>query len=171
MAEGPMLRRISLALLLTLSAATAAAGVRVAFIQPERFTDASLSGSFARGPDEPALSRLKVHLEGLGARHLRPDQVLSIEIVDVDLAGRMEWPRRFVGEVRVLRDIDAPHVVLRYSLDESGRVTLQGAEDVTDLNYRSRYNAYYRDDALRYEKALLDAWFRDRIVERRPQRR
>ena len=156
-------------LLALLGAAPAAAGMRIAFIHPERFTDASLDGSFASGPNEPALARLKEHLETLGARHFGSNQTLSIEFIDVDLAGRVEWPRGFAGEVRVVREFDPPRLVLRYSLVEMGRVILQGQEDVTDVNYRSRYNnPYFRSDALRYEKALLDRWFRARIVERQP---
>jgi hypothetical protein len=161
----------SIAVFIVASAAGAMAAnatMRVTFVHPERFSDASFDRGYAWGPDEPALSRLKAHLEALGAKHLRPDQTLAIEILDVDLAGRLEWPRGFAGELRVLTDIDAPRFVIRYRLSEGARQVLRAEETVTDVNFRSRTGAYFRSDRLRYEKALLDDWFRARILERRP---
>jgi len=166
-----LIRQIALLVLASAaSAAAAGAAMRVTFVHPERFSDASFDRGYAWGPDEPALSRLKAHLEALGARHLKPDQTLAIEILDVDLAGRLEWPRGFAGELRALTDIDAPRFVLRYTLHESARQVLSAQETVTDVNFRSRTGAYFRNDRLRHEKALLDDWFRARILERRPPR-
>ena len=41
----------------------------------------------------------------------------------------------------------------------------QREETVADMNYRVRPEGRYSNDLLRYEKAMLDDWFRSRFGE------
>jgi len=143
--------------------AWAAADVRVSFADPERYTDASIRGDHRIGPDAPALQVIRGHLRRLGERYLRPDDVLSIEILDIDLAGRYE-PWRFPGQdLRYMREVTWPTIKVRYTLLRQGSAALDGEEVVTDQNYLMRAGARHSGTPLFYEKAMLDDWFRDRF--------
>jgi hypothetical protein len=43
-----------------------------------------------------------------------------------------------------------------------------GDETISDINYLMRASIAYSSDSLRYEKAMLDEWFRTRFVDRQP---
>ena len=73
-------------------------------------------------------------------RHVEP---LRVEIVDIDRAGRIDERSR----VRVVRDVYPARIVLRYK----GKT-----ETLTGLPVAAA--ARYGNDALRYERALLDDW-------------
>ena len=161
----------SLALLLGLAVAAgslpARAEVAVTFDHPERYTDAALysdrAGVRAR---QPAMDGIRQHLEHLGTRYLRPGQTLRIEVLDIDLAGRFEPWRPFASDVRFMREVTWPRITVRYSLEEGGKVRSAATETIVDQNYLSQVGGYFQSDSLRYEKAMLDNWFRARFVER-----
>ncbi|WP_284266303.1 DUF3016 domain-containing protein [Bradyrhizobium iriomotense] len=131
------------------------AGVKVRFINPERYTDADSFGGASR---EVTLAEFRAYLETLGRRLLAPGQNLSIDVLDIDLAGQDE-PRGRGTEVRVMRDVTPPRIKLRYTLSGGGRRTTSGEDDLSDMNYlmnsSGRLSGRYG-----YEKALLDDWFR-----------
>jgi len=163
-----MLRPLLLALACAGWSAAAGAAVNVAFVAPERYADATAYDSRLPQAREPVLKDLRRHLERLGERQLAPAQTLTLEVLDVDLAGRFEAWRPQARDVRFLREATWPRIVLRWRLDEAGREVAAGEETVTDLNYLGRPTRYGSHDRLRYEKAMLDGWFQRRIVERRP---
>jgi hypothetical protein len=153
------------ALALASPAASAADGaVRVAYVQPEKFTDASLYGGYGEKARAPALDGLRLHLERLGQRYLQPDQVLTIEVSDLDLAGRFEPWRALSYDVRYLTDITWPRMTLRYTLSQGAREIAQGEERISDMAYLMTANVRVGSDSLRYEKKMLDDWFRARFV-------
>ena len=133
-------------------AAKAAPQVNVSFIEPEKFTD--LQSTWLRDAD--LLSVLSEHLQMLGQKHLGETQVLDIAITDIDLAGSLEYHWR-LSPLRVMRDISSPRISLRWRLgltDAMTEVTLR------DMAYLSRINRYPDGDPLRYEKLMLDDWFK-----------
>ena len=90
-------------------------------------------------------------------------------MLDVDLAGLVEpWHYRLPYDVRVLRSVTWPSVKLRYRLVQGEQVLASGDETISDMNYLEHPNAYSTTDPLRYEKWMLDEWFEDRLVDRRP---
>jgi hypothetical protein len=142
------------------------AEVKVSFSQPERYTDASLHGGVkARAA---TLNGLQKHLESLGTHYLSPEQVLTIEVSDIDLAGRYEPWRMNASDTRILREITWPRITLRYTLERNGVVLVRAKETIRDLNYLMRAGANRSSDPLRYEKAMLDEWFRVRFIDRPP---
>lgn len=149
---------VSLLLAATFLATAANAAVKVNFIGAERYRDVRGSGSRAG-----TLNELRQHLQTLGARYLKPGQTLSIDILDVDLAGEMEPMSRTGSEIRVVRSVTPPKIKLRYKLVQRGRVIAQGRETLTDMNYMMRSGSLSQGH-LSYEKDMLSTWFRSKFT-------
>ena len=56
------------------------------------------------------------------AEKLPPGQQLSIKVLDVNLAGELEWVRRTADELRVLRNVTWPMIEFEYQLSDNGRL-------------------------------------------------
>lgn len=154
--------------LLTIAGAAraGAADAVVSFVAPERFTDASLRGGYGPTAQAHALDAIARHIQERAAQALPANQTLTVEVLDVDLAGRFD-PRLYQNaDLRVLTEATWPRITLRYSLTENGRVLLSAEETLIDQSYLGRPTRA-SSDPLRYEKTMLDDWFRDRIVARR----
>ena len=145
------------------SAAQPSGSVQVSFDAQAAFTDA---GSTPR-EREQRLAALAEHLKALGQRGLGDDRALSIELIDLDLAGTLQLVRHPAGTaVRVLRGgADGPHIELRYSLSDATQVIASGHETLFDAGSARSRLALDRDegDPLRQEKQLLDHWFAQRF--------
>jgi hypothetical protein len=144
------------------------AGLTVSFIHPEKYTDAAYSRSFPSDKDRAEVTRdIERHLQQLASRSLPPDTALSIDVLDVDLAGHFEpWRAASAADLRVMRGVTWPRMHLRFTLTQGGQVVASGDERVLDQNYQLTVNRYSTSDRLRYEKAMLDDWFERRIVRR-----
>jgi hypothetical protein len=160
---------LSASCLLALSgAASAGPGLSVAFIHPEAYADAAYGrapgGELERAQVQRDIER---HLERLAEGGLAPGRHLGIEILEIDLAGQLE-PFRFRpgSDVRVFREVSWPRLALRYTLTIGGQVAESREEQLADMDYLGSFNRYSRSDRLRYEKAMLDAWFSKRIAGR-----
>jgi Protein of unknown function (DUF3016) len=129
----------------------------ITFIHPETYRDASKS--YGYGSDAQVLDAIRVHLQKLAARELPAGYSLSIEILDIDLAGYIDW--RYQGNVRVIRDATWPRMTLRYVLMHDGATIASQQERINNMNFN--WGGY--SDPLRYEKAMLDDWFA-RVITR-----
>lgn len=140
--------------------AQAAGTVQVSFVEPDKFADAG------RSFDRPAnLKTIETHLQDLGQRYLADGQTLSIEVLDVDLAGELRPSRRSGTDVRVVRGgADWPRMALRYVLEGGGLPSQRGEDRIADLSYALRGSSYANRDPLRYEKRMLDDWFKSRFA-------
>ena len=133
------------------------AGVQVQFDKPDNYTDVP----FSPRDREQVLAGLADHFTWLG-KSLRPGQELKIEVTDVDLAGREDPARRGAFDVRVMSGrADWPRMRLRYSLEQNGKVIACGNAYLSDMSYMQRINRYSSSDSLRYEKQMIDDWFRN----------
>lgn len=131
--------------------------VQVEYISPEKFTDIS---STNYGPPNPNyLDQLRKHVEKKAAGYLRPGEQLTISIKDIDMAGGFEpWIMPVNPDVRMVRDIYPPRIVLNYELrDGDGKVLQAGDEKLSNPAFllNPRPNSL---DTMRHEKALLDGW-------------
>lgn len=145
------------ALLLAAVAAQAAGTVKVTFVEADKFTDIGRGAS----DRETTLKALEQHLQRLGQRHLADGQTLTLEITDVDLAGSLKPWRRSAEEIRVVKGTaDWPRITLRYALEVQGQAVRRGEVQVADMNYTGHVGGLGSGDALRYEKQMLDAWFK-----------
>jgi DUF3016 family protein len=161
------LQRWLIALIPLLPGAALAASANVTFVHPEKFADI---GPYA-DQRESARNQAEIShfLEQLAARRLPPDEALQIEVLDVDLAGRLEpWRIQTPYDFRVMVDVTWPSMKLRYRLVRGEQVLASGEESIADMNYLEHPNGYPTSDSLRYEKWMLEYWFQNRLVDRKP---
>ncbi len=147
--------------LLLASAASQAGTVNVTFVHPENFTD-------IRDSDHDAGANLKTladYFQWLGQKYLPPEKTVKIEVLDVDLAGRLVPTFRF-GTVRVLgRPIDWPQMMLRYTVTVNDQVVASGEDKVQDMGYNLHLDSVSYGDRLPNEKQMLRIWFRQHFAE------
>jgi hypothetical protein len=136
------------------------AAVRVTFVAPERYRDSDFRSASQRAG---ILGELKGHIERLGDRYLKRGQTLTIEVLDIDLAGRYEPWRPNLSHARIMRDTTPPMMKLRYTLQQNGRVVRRGSETVTDMNYLMWNSGRFSSERLTYEKEMLTDWFQARF--------
>ena len=138
----------------------AGAAVAVTFVEPEKYADMPYS-AFDK---ERVLLNLREHFDKLGAA-LPAGQDLNVEILDIDLAGRIEPTMRTSYDLRILRGTaDWPSITLRYTLVFQGKTLKSGEERIADMTYLQGYNRYFSGEYLRYEKQMLDRWFQKTFV-------
>jgi hypothetical protein len=160
-----IIKLAAIALLVIAGCATAASvdesasRVSVAFIEPEKFTDAR------RADFEPTSSGILRELEKFlietGARYVPEGMWLNIRVTNVDLAGDFELFRGpQADQVRITKGLYPPHIVLEFEVvDSTAKVVKSGKRDLTDIDYQLR-SVYPREDYLRYEKDILRDWLR-----------
>ena len=142
------------------AAAGAIAGVTVIFTEPEKYTDMPFDFHDKRRVTED----LKRHFDKLG-ESLPAGHDLKIEILDIDLAGRIEPTARAPLDLRIMRGgADWPAITLRYALEFQGKVLKGGEERIVDMNYLLGTNHYNSGESLRYEKQMLDRWFKKTLL-------
>lgn len=133
--------------------ASAVAGLSVRFLDTASYGDQE-----ARDPQ--TLAEFRRHMERLDARYVGAGRTLSIDILDIRLAGEYEPWRRNVQDVRILRGTTPPRIRLRYVLSENGRRLSSGEVVLTDMNYMMNPPARTATGRFPFEKALLTDWFR-----------
>jgi len=151
------------ATLLALTAGAASAGVTVNYVDSDKFSDLP----FAPWERKEVLDELAGFFSELG-KALPPGQDLTVEVTDIDLAGR-EYPNTRSGrDLRVLKGgADWPIMELRYTLTANGQVVKSGQEKLTDMNYLNRINRLTDGDRLRYEKRMVEDWFNKTILQKK----
>lgn len=136
--------------------------VTVVFDQPEKYVD--VRDNWADNDNERGRERylppLKEHLEKAAARRLAPGQQLAVTFTDIDLAGDFEpWRGLQFQDIRVVKEIYIPRLTFSYKVtDASGAVVKSGEKKLLDMGFQMRITSGFRDDPLRYEKAMLDDW-------------
>lgn len=151
------------ALLLPAFGLTAAqAATRVSFIAPQTYTD----GNLTWGPVDQRLTLegLERILLRLADRYVPAGTDLDIEVLDIDLAGKIDPLRSRTNTLRVMRQDTWPQMRLRTTLRRNGRIVAQGEERVLKVNYLMDPIAIRSDDRLRFEKAMLADWFAKRFA-------
>ncbi len=148
------------------SAPTLGAEVTVRYVDPEHFTDASLSLPYTRGSEPGDVQRqLAAYFKQVADRTLPPDASLTLDILDIDLAGRLQPNPNVQGGLRIAREADWPRIRLHYSLSQDGHVVQGGDDTMTDMNYLNDVNRHTDGDPLGFEKAMIDKWFARRFGE------
>ena len=118
------------------------------------------------GPAEvrPAKTVLTEHLIELGKKGLAPGQQLHIDVIRLDLAGHLTFPRGESEAVRVLNGrADWPRIDLHYVLSSPVGVVQQGDDSLTDRNYLDHPSMRLAERPFPYEKQLLTDWFHQRF--------
>ena len=150
-----IMHKVALASVFALAAGSAAA-VTVTFVTPEKFADLPRSAS----EREDVLKDLSGHFAKLESK-LPPGQELRIEVLDIDLAGRLVPGILRGRDARIMTNLgsDSPSVLLRYALLQDSQVVYSGEVRLVDPHYLQHRPRYWDNEPLRYEKTLIDAWF------------
>jgi hypothetical protein len=155
---------LSFGLALIAISPSAQADVHVTFTAPETYVDAGLRREDGARAREVTLRTIREQLVRLGERFLAPSQTLEIEVLDIDLAGEIEW---WHGpyDIRFLRSYTWPKIKLRYTLKDNGETTRSSEEWISDPSYQMNVIAATRSgDVMPYEKEMLARWFRSRFA-------
>lgn len=143
---------------LPLAPARAAGEVRVNVKPAEELTDVGRGADRARN-----VKALAAHFQALAGR-LPADQVLSVDVLDVKLAGELR-PARHGEELRVLKGgADWPRIELDWRLARGGEAIASGHDRLADMNYLSTPLRAGQDGALPYEARLIERWFTERVA-------
>ena len=136
--------------------AHAAGQVEVKFTEAEKFTDIGF-GSFERERNLAALAQSFQLL----IKRLPDGQTLSVEVLDVDLAGETRIGAR--GDLRIVRGgVDWPRMELRYTLQAGGTTIKTGVERLSDMSYMFANRPFgSQEGSLPYEQRMLLRWFAD----------
>lgn len=141
------------------------ARVEVVFDQPEKFTDVKDSSVGSdKGRDE-YLTLIKEYLEERVPYYLGAGQTLKLIFTDIDLAGDFEpWRGPDFSDVRIVKDIYPPRMSFSCKLvDANGAVVKEGQEKLVEMSFQMLAGPSGSSDSLRYEKAMLDNWLRNKI--------
>ena len=152
-----------LSLALFTAAAVARAEVQVTFTAPENYVDAGLRRENGARAREVILRTIREQLVSLGERYLAPNRTLKFEVLDIDLAGELEWWHG-PNDIRYLRGDTWPKIRLRYTLEEGGQSIGSGEELVSDPSYRMNVIVARSGEIMPYEKEMLARWFRSRFA-------
>lgn len=146
------------------------ADVTVRYEHPEHYTDLGLSGSTTPSIQADLMRKFETHFKSLGEQYLPKDETLEVVVLDIDMAGSYEpWRTPNLTNTRFIRDIYPPKFSLHYRWqDKNGDIKADRQDAVSDLNYLMRLDSrqYPVNDPVRYEKALLDSWFRETFSPR-----
>jgi Protein of unknown function (DUF3016) len=144
-------------LALGFAAAQASATTTVTFVKPVEFTDIG----FYNQESSMAMNVLEQHFKTLGERYLAPNQNLKVEVLDVDLAGRVEYGNWRFYDKRVLRGMaDWPRIKFHYVLETDGKVVTDNEADIADMAYLNRLSTQYGNVTYPYEMHMLEDWFK-----------
>lgn len=149
---------IAAAIALAIASSNAAATANVSYVNTDAMTDVPRHYKDLESMEYVFTQ----HLSQLSER-LPAGQVLTVEFLDIDLAGDV-FPRVPVRDIRVTKgQADWPRMHLRYSIEQDGKVVRGGEAKLADPNYQLGINMY-QQDLYGYEKQMLDNWFRKEIL-------
>lgn len=157
-----VLRGALLAAVAILASASAwATDVTVKFANSTKYSDMP----FHADDRVVVLKELELHFNKL-AQRLPEGTRLNVEVLDLDLAGRIVPNFRF-NDIRLLSGgADWPHMHVRYTIERGGQVLATGEDHLSNMAYLDRANRYMSGDPLRYEKQMVDDWFKEKVAAR-----
>ncbi len=149
---------------LLLASVAASAAVTVTFVKPDDYPDMP----FSPVDRDRVLKDIGDYITSLG-KNLPEGTDVRIDVLDLDLAGRIEPARRGANDIRIMRGgADWPRMKLHYVVETGGKVVNSGDAQLQDMNYQFNANRLSDSDPLRYEKKMIDDWFYKAIAPRKP---
>ena len=99
------------------------------------------------------------------AAKLPAGQQLSIKVLDINLAGELEWVRRTADELRVMRNVSWPMIEFEYQLSENGQVLKADKVRLSDMSYlQDSFFSVAQSGTWRYEQRMMDRWFKETVL-------
>lgn len=149
---------------LLLGSAAASAAVTVNFVKPDDYPDMP----FSPVDRDAILKEISSHFTELG-KNLPAGTDLTIDVLDLDLAGRLQPSRSGDRDIRILRGgADWPRMTLHFSMESGGKVINSGDAQLQDMDYQFHARRVTDGEPLRYEKQMIDDWFYKAIAPRKP---
>ncbi len=136
--------------------------VAVQWRDPAAFSDIRLSTNRWEARRGDWVVQLAEHVRARAERVLPPGSTMDVTIRDIRRAGMYEpWRGAQMDHVRIIKDHYPPRIDLDFVLrDPGGAVVAEGTRELRDMGFLNRASSTMSNDALRYEKQLIDDWLR-----------
>lgn len=149
--------------LLTASAVQAGE-VKVQWQEPEKFTDIRPGNDSRKVYRERVMKKFDSFFAELAAK-LPEGYSWHITVTDIDLAGDVD---HFIGgagnPLRVVKDIYSPAIKFSYVVrDQHGEEVVSADEKLRDMGFMQSLNSVNDSDEFRYEKQMLQDWFKKEL--------
>jgi hypothetical protein len=160
-----MIKSAAAGLLLVLSCALGTAyanqSVEVSWAAAEHYVSPDLT----RDEFVHAQKVLTREIEVLGKECLAPEDQVTIEVVDMSLAGRLV-PHGSQGELRILNGgADWPRMTLRFRIERAGTLVREGQASLAAMDYLQDPRPFTTEPFI-YERRMLRKWFRGTLADR-----
>ncbi|TQV71631.1 DUF3016 domain-containing protein [Aliikangiella marina] len=159
---------IACTLLLIVMSTTAAAGIQVELVEPKKFSDYTLSGQSKKSSIKTIKKQFNVMFSDIAKDVIDENDVLTIEITNLDLAGYIEY---FFGsqnrEMRILKDPEHYRIEFKYVLKSSdGKVKTSGETTIKEfVHHNPRKFTNYRYSHVGYMREDLESWLKKTFAE------
>ena len=136
---------------------TYAATAEISWLEPDKYRDINPGEQGRKKFRENVFHNFEKHFAKL-ANKLPEEQMLKVTVTDVDLAG--DTHAEGISRMRIVKDIYFPRLNFSYQLlDANGAEIIADTVVLKDMNFMMGAHLKYRNEALRYEKQMLDDWF------------
>lgn len=144
--------------------------IEVTFASPEKFTDVRDAYTPSEKGRQAILDQIRDYMMKAGQNYVPVGQTLSVTFTDIDLAGDYEpWRGGSNMDIRIIKDVYPPRIDLTFKLTgPDGAVIKEGKRQLRNLVFMADYSINPRD-TLRYEKKLLEDWFKNDIAPRKAE--
>jgi hypothetical protein len=145
------------------AAQTTNSRVEVSFNRPEQFADIRDRYQATEENKKEVLSTLQEYIVQRAPSFLPKGDALRITFDNIKLAGVINIAG-VVGERRVVLASTPPMFMFEWTVtDSSGKVIGSAKEKLEENNFKDLSSRADEGDPLRYEKAVLDDWMRNRL--------
>lgn len=139
-----------------------AADVEVKWTNPDKYTDIYAGEEHRRKFKERMFISFERHFAKLAAA-LPANQQLNIEVTNVDLAGDVHHGGS--NRIRLVKDLYFPRMDFSYQLLNADKSVVKSEQvALKDMSFLMTRALKYRNESLRYEKQMLDHWFKKSFI-------
>ena len=140
----------------------AGARAEVIFSSPEKYSDVRDAYTSSTMGEKAVLDQIRDFILLRSEKYVPAGQKLTVTFTDIDLAGDFEpWRGPQGMDIRIVKDVYPPRMDLEFKVTGAdGTVLLEGKRQLRDLTFMGKITNNPRD-ALRYEKNLLEDWFKN----------
>jgi len=155
-----IMSKFTLCVALALSTISFAGSAEVRWSNVEKYSDVHEGDENKADFLKNTLSELKRHFIKLENK-LPEGYKLHVNVYDLDLAGSVRFQTS--RHIRVVGS-QSPRILFKYQvLNSKNELVTQGTENLRDTNFKDNRSRRYPNQSLKYEKRLLDKWFKESI--------
>jgi hypothetical protein len=156
--------QLTLFVALALSTISFAGSAEVRWSNVEKYSDVHEGDEKKADFLKNTLSELERHFIKLESK-LPKGYKLHVNVFDLDLAGSVSFQSS--RHIRIIGSRQSPRFLFKYQvLNSKNELVTQGTENLRDTNFKDNRSKRYPNQSLRYEKRLLDQWFKDTIKKK-----